>query len=99
FLSRTFGFRKEPYATEQKFSALYAFGNGAYRLKYQGDFNHALGNLDLVINTSLVNPVLDNFFGLGNTTVIDKTKDPEYYTVRYKYLEGEVLLRKRFNSL
>jgi hypothetical protein len=98
-MKRTFGFRQEPYATEQKFSALYAFGSGAYRLKYQGDFNHAVGNLDLLINTSLVNPVLDNFFGLGNETVIDKTKDVEYYRVRYKYLEGEVLLRKRFNSL
>ncbi|MBV9986249.1 MAG: metallophosphoesterase, partial [Chitinophagaceae bacterium] len=98
-LKRTFGFRQDPYASEQKLNALYAFASGAYRLKYQGDFNHVMGTTDLVVNASLVNPVLDNFFGLGNETTIDKNKDRDFYRVRYKYLEGEVLLRKRFNPV
>ena len=96
---RTFGFRKEPYSTEQKFSALYAFNHGSYRINYQGEFNHAIGNTDLLANASLANPVLNNFFGFGNETVIDKTKNIDYYTVRYKYLEGEILFRKRFNNI
>lgn len=99
FLKRTFGFRKEPYATEQRFSTLYALNGSAYSLKYQGEFNHVFGNNDLMVNASLVNPVLNNFFGFGNETVLDKTKSIEYYSVRYKYLNGELLLRKRFNPV
>ncbi len=98
-VKRTYGFRKEPYSTEQKLSALYAFNRGSYRINYQGEFNHALGNTDLLVNASLVNPVLNNFFGFGNETVIDKTQHPDFYTVRYKYLDGEVLFRKRFNNI
>jgi hypothetical protein len=40
--------------------------------------------------------VLCNFFGLGNNTVIDKTKGFDYYQARYKYAEASVMLRKRF---
>lgn len=99
FQKRTFGFRKDPYATEQRFSALYALNGSAYSLKYQGEFNHLFGNTDMLVNTSLVNPVLNNFFGFGNETVLDKTKDTKYYNVRYKYLEGEILFRRKINSI
>lgn len=99
FTSRTFGFRNEPYKTQQKLSGLYALNRSSYSLKYQGEFNHMFGNTDLVVNASLSNPVLNNFFGFGNETVLDKTKDLDYYTVRYKYLVGELLFRKRFNTI
>ncbi len=99
FLKRTFGFRKEPFATEQRFNALYAPSSGSYSLRYTGEFNHIFRSNDLVVNASLVNPVLNNFFGFGNETVIDKTRDIEFYRVRYKYLAGEFLFRKRFNSI
>jgi hypothetical protein len=98
-LKRTYGFRKEPFATEQRFSALYAPNNGAYSLKYQGEYNHLFGTTDMLVNTSLANPTLNNFFGFGNVTVFDKNRDIEYYRVRYKYLEAEILFRKRFNRI
>jgi hypothetical protein len=99
FLRRTYGFRKEPFSTEQRFGALYAFNSGAYRLRYLGQFNQVLGKKDLVIFGSFVNPVLNNFFGFGNETIIDPEKEIEYYRVRYKYIEAEALVRKRFNSV
>lgn len=99
FMKRTFGFRKEPFSTEQKLATLYAFNSGAYQLRYNGQFNHIFGTTDLVVNASLVNPALDNFFGFGNETVYDKEKGIEYYRVRYKYLDGQLLLRKRFNPV
>ncbi len=99
FTKRTFGFRKDPFATEQRFSTLYAFNSGAYRLRYLGQFNQVLGSLDLVANAQLSNPVLNNFFGFGNKTEIDPAKDPEYYRVRYKFLEGELFVRKRVNRV
>jgi len=99
FLKRTHGFRKEPFSTEQRFSTLFALNRGSYSLKYQGQFNQVFGNIDVVANASMVNPVLNNFFGFGNETVIDPTKDIEYYRVRYKYIDAELLFRRRFNSI
>lgn len=99
FMKRTFGFRKEPFSTEQRFSTLFALNRGSYRLKYQGIFNHVIGKTDLLVNADMANPVLNNFYGFGNETVFDPSKGVPFYQVRYKYLETSVLFRKRFNSL
>jgi hypothetical protein len=99
FSRRTFGFRKEPYATQQRLSTLFAPNHGSYQLNYRGEFNHVLGKQDIVINSDLVNPVLNNFFGIGNKTTIDNEKPIGYYRVRYKYTETDVLIRKRFNRV
>ena len=96
--AKTFGFRKDPYSTFQKLSTLYAPSHGAYQLKYQGIFTSAFLNKDIVFNAEMVNPTLNNFFGLGNKTVYDKSRPIEYYRVRYKYFQTELLLRKGFNN-
>ena len=98
-LRRTYGFRKEPYATQQKLSTLYALNRGSYQVKYQGEFNEVFGKTDVLINGEMVNPVLNNFFGLGNKTIIDPSRNLEYYQVRYKYVQGELMFRKRLNSV
>lgn len=92
---RTYAFRKAPFATENRFSAMYAF-QGAYKLKYTGEFNQITKSLDLLLKGEMVNPSLNNFFGLGNTTVIDEEKLIRYYQTRYKYIEASALLRKRY---
>jgi hypothetical protein len=97
FQTKTYGFRKEPYATFQKFTGLYATTFHAYQLKYTGDFNETLGKNDLIINASLVEPSLNNFFGLGNETQLKFSQD--YYRVRYNYIAADVLLRKRPNGI
>lgn len=94
--SRTFGFRKEPYSSDQKFSSLFSPSNGAYQLRYAGEFINMIGETDLVFNGQFVNPVLNNFFGLGNESVRDFSQDLRYYRVRYKYIAGNMLFRKRF---
>lgn len=99
FLMHTYGFRKEPYATQQKISTLYAVNDGAYQIKYSGEFNEVIGKNDVVVNIEYYNPVLNNFFGLGNETIKDPSKSLDYYRVRYKYLETNVQLRKRFNPI
>ncbi|MDQ2720570.1 MAG: metallophosphoesterase [Bacteroidota bacterium] len=100
FSLKTYGFRKEPYSTYQKFSTLYSFKSKAYQLKYQGEFNQLIHNNDLVVNAEFLNPVLNNFFGYGNTSVYDQSKPLSFNYVRYKYVQGEVLLRKKyFNNL
>ena len=100
FSLKTFAFRKEPYSTFQKLSTLYSFSSFAYQLKYTGEFNQVIFKNDLIINANFFNPVLNNFYGIGNNTVNDKTKPLIFNHVRYKYVQGEVLMRKRyFNNL
>jgi len=98
FTRRTYGFRKTPFAVEQKLVTLYAPHEGAYQLRYDGIFNKVIVKNDLVIHSKFVNPTLDNFFGFGNTSVYDKNYPLEYYRVRYKYIEAEVLVRKRLTE-
>ena len=94
--SKTYGFRKAPFSTYQKFSALFGFNQKAYQLKYFGEFNQVIGSKDIVVNAAFFNPVLNSFYGLGNLSENDQSKPYTFYHVRYKYVQGEVLLRKRY---
>ncbi|MBV9961855.1 MAG: BamA/TamA family outer membrane protein [Parafilimonas sp.] len=99
FLRRTYGFRKEPFATEQRLTTLHAFSTRAYRINYQGEFNDVIGRTDLLVNASFVDPTLNNFFGFGNETKIADSLSLDYYRVRYRYIEADVLFRKRVGSV
>lgn len=99
FTSKTYGFRKEPYATYQRLKTLYAFSNNAYQVHYDGVFNQIIGRNDIVINAKVVHPALDNFFGSGNNTLKDNSKSLYYYRVRYNYISSDVILRKRMNDV
>jgi hypothetical protein len=99
FSLKTHGFRKEPFATEQKLTTLFAPTRGSYKLKYVGTFNQVLFKNDLLIRAELVNPTIGNFFGLGNETVFDKSKGIEFHRVRYRFFETDLLIRKRFNEI
>jgi Omp85 superfamily domain/Calcineurin-like phosphoesterase len=96
--SRTYGFRKEPYATFQRLNTLYAPKFGAYQIKYLGIFNKVLLKNDLVVHAELINPTLNNFYGYGNKTVYEKEKNREFYRTRYNALITEAFLRKRLTS-
>ena len=63
-----FGFRKDPYASDHKLSALFAIMRKAWQVKYQGAQINAFGSFDLLFNAQVNNPVLNNFFGFGNST-------------------------------
>lgn len=99
FAMRTYGFRKDPYATDQQLTTLFAPTKGAYRLKYVGTFNKIIFKNDLLVRAELVNPTINNFFGIGNETVFDKNKPLQFYRVRYRFFETDVLVRKRFNEI
>ena len=96
FSLKTFGFRKEPYSTYQKLSTLYSFSSKAYQVRYSGEFNQLMHNNDLLVNAVFFNPVLNNFYGLGNLSENDKNLPREFYYVRYKYVQAEVLVRKKY---
>ncbi|MBC7949937.1 MAG: BamA/TamA family outer membrane protein [Chitinophagaceae bacterium] len=91
---RTHGFRKIPFASENRVSASYAF-RGAFKLRYQGEFNQVFRATDILVKSEYISPTLNNFFGLGNNTAIDKSRNIRYYMARYKYIETSVLFRKK----
>ena len=95
---RTYGFRKYPYASDQKLSTLVSPRFSAWQVKYNGVFNNTIFDNDLLINASAIHPTLNNFFGFGNSTPHDKDKPREYYLARYNDIRAEVLIRKRFTD-
>jgi hypothetical protein len=97
FTRKVNGFRKEPYASFQKLTTLYAVNRSAFRVRYQGEFNEALGKTDIILDGQIVEPALNNFFGLGNETQFIQPRD--YYRVRFKYASAEVLFRRRMNNV
>jgi hypothetical protein len=96
---KTYSFRKEPYSTYQRITSLYSFNTGKYQVNYNGEFNEVIEKYDIVANGNLFNSVLNNYFGLGNETKKDNSRTFNFYKVRYNYLSGDLMLRKRFHKL
>ncbi|HEX6915256.1 MAG TPA: BamA/TamA family outer membrane protein [Chitinophagaceae bacterium] len=97
FSRKTYGFRKDPYATYQRLTTLYAVNRNAYQVHYSGEFNQLIGLNDIVVDARITEPVLNNFFGLGNAT--KSVNDRDYYRVRHSYVSADLLLRKRMNAV
>jgi len=96
FTRKIYGFRNEPYASFQKFAALFDVNRGGRQFRYSGEFNHIIRNFDVVVLSEIMTPGLNNFFGLGNNTEIDRTKHISYYRTRYGHMETQLLFQKRF---
>lgn len=96
---RRYGFRKDPYSSEQRLSALFAAGQKAMQVKYRGLFVNVLPKTDAVIYAEIMNPALNNFFGFGNNTTVNKDSTIKYYRARYKDVAADVLLRYKVASV
>lgn len=95
FWVRTHGFRSHPYESDNKLSTLISPFNEAFNIKYRGEFNNVFRKNDIIISSSFYDPVLNNFFGLGNETERDEDTKMRYYRVRYKYFENDFQVRSR----
>ncbi|HEX5653476.1 MAG TPA: BamA/TamA family outer membrane protein [Chitinophagaceae bacterium] len=95
FSRKTHGFRNEPYATFQSFSALYSLSRGSYKFRYEGEFNHVFQNTDILLKGEFGYPTVNNFFGLGNTTKLPSNPDYGFYRSRFRLVELQALFRKR----
>lgn len=93
-LLTNYGFRKEPYASSHRLITLFALNRNAWQAKYNGELVDVLGKTDILINASMTDPVLNNFYGFGNRTTIDKTKQDRFYRVRYCEAELDLLFRR-----
>ncbi len=89
-----YGFRREPYASQQSIVANYAVATSAYNFKYEGDFTRVVGNLDFNLVAERWAPrFLSNYFGIGNETP-NEVDDLDYYRMRFKYLSIYPALKK-----
>jgi len=96
---RRYGWRKSPYSSEHRFSALFAAAQRAYQFKYRGVFVDVLPKTDIMINAELMNPALNNFFGFGNNTKINDDSTIKYYRARFKNVAADFLFRKKLASV
>ncbi|MFC3562874.1 BamA/TamA family outer membrane protein [Pedobacter jamesrossensis] len=93
------GFRKTPYGNSQSFSFLYSFGSSAFNFRYNGDWIHAIGKADFVVEANASAPMnSQNFYGLGNQTPYDDDLDDIYYRARFNLYELSPALRWRLKK-
>jgi hypothetical protein len=94
------GFRRLPYGSVQQLTFLHSFSSSSFQVKYKGEWIHAFGKTDLLLNGLVKAPHnTQNFFGLGNETLFDKTGDyVKYYRARFNLYQADALLRWRQNK-
>jgi hypothetical protein len=90
------GFRKKPYGNVQTLTFAHSFSTGAFRLRYNGTWIHAVGKADFILDAVAKAPNnTQNFFGRGNDTEIVKYghKWIKYYRTRFSLFEVNPSLR------
>ncbi|HWJ91282.1 MAG TPA: BamA/TamA family outer membrane protein, partial [Flavisolibacter sp.] len=95
------GFRKEPYNMRHFFQASRALRTGSVHFIYNADFIKAFRNNDILIRSDIKAPVnVTNFFGIGNSTVPDRTlvTKTNFYRARYNITNVSVYLRRQLQS-
>lgn len=94
------GFRKQPFASTHSFSALYAWNTSAFSLHYLGEWLHAIGNNDLLIDLKVNAPNnTRNYFGYGNESVFNRQSFPvSFYRARFDLYSLKALIRKRWDD-
>lgn len=93
------GFGKEPYGMRQYLNARRAFKTSSYHFIYDAEFIKAIRNADVLLHADLRAPVnITNFFGLGNNTTIDNSKNFEYYRTRYNIINASAYFSRQLQS-
>ena len=92
------GFRKFPYTTTQELLVTHSFTTQAFAIHYAGDWAKVVGNADLVLLADIKAPNNTiNFFGRGNGSVYDASKDFSfYYRIRFNTYDFNPSLRWHF---
>ncbi|MBJ6111863.1 metallophosphoesterase [Hymenobacter sp. BT523] len=94
---RRYGFRREPFSSEQSLVANFAPARDAFNIKYTGQFTRMFGKYDLRIASQYYGPqLLYNFFGIGNNTANLATEDANRGRVTVRTVNSAY--RVRFNS-
>ncbi len=82
FVSRFFGFRKNPYNSKHTFRTGIAFGAKALRLDYKGEFRRENSNAFTTVAVRASGLEIFRFYGFGNETA--SKEDDDFYKVEQR---------------
>ena len=96
----TQGFRKLPYASVQNITVAHSFSTSAFRIRYRGEWLHAIGKTDVTLQANVFAPNNTmNFFGRGNETgFIKEGNYKKFYRARYNWYQFNPALRWHLDS-
>jgi hypothetical protein len=93
-----YGFKKDPYASNQQIGGTYAFRTNAFKLNYRGDFLNTFGKWDFLLDLRYHGPTYAfNFAEVGNNTIRD-VDNANYYRVRQSSTRLYPALKKRIGG-
>ncbi|SEN93799.1 Calcineurin-like phosphoesterase [Mucilaginibacter gossypiicola] len=93
------GFQKLPYNDVQTVFASHSFSTKAFKFSYSGEWIHAFGKADYLMNVQFDYPDNINFFGRGNETPFIKIGDyRKYHRTRFTNLTFSPAFRWRNES-
>lgn len=92
------GFRHQPFRTMHRLNTLYSFTRSAFRISYHGEFVDLIKRNDLLVQGTMHDPTVSNFFGFGNETTYDESLGRRFYRVNYKFITGDLMLLRRLFS-
>jgi outer membrane protein assembly factor BamA len=82
FISKFFGFRKDPYSSKHSLRTGFAFRARALRLDYHGEFRRENSNAYTSIAARVSGLEIFRFYGFGNETT--STEDDDFYKVEQR---------------
>ena len=94
-----YGYKKKPYGAKHQVGFSFSTQTNGLHLNYQADFTQSIGPFNFNPNLSFDRPIIFNFYGLGNNTVLQRRiDDPEetderFHWVRLKRFKIEPLLK------
>lgn len=99
----TFGFKKDPYATQQNLSLKYAVATNGLSIAYQGEFVDLFGPFELGLDAEYQTPLYSrNFYGLGNESInIENQLDDQaldYNRIKQRVISFMPSFMRRLNA-
>jgi hypothetical protein len=82
FITKLFGFRKEPYSSNHMLRAGFAFGAQSSRFDYRGEFRHENSAAYTSVSAQATGIKIFRFYGFGNETT--SSEDDDFYKLRQR---------------
>lgn len=82
FMTKLFGFRKDPYSSNHTLRAGFAFGAQSSRFDYKGEFRHENSAAYTSVSAQATGIKIFRFYGFGNETT--SLEDDDFYKLRQR---------------
>lgn len=98
FRSKTFGFKKRPFKSDQSLKGRISFKTGAFLVKYKGEFIDIGKRIDIYAEARWLAPsTVRNYFGYGNNTS-KPNESSSFYYLRHDQQKAFLSFQKTLSS-